>query len=173
MSVAVPPTKIPSAPADASLAPLANAINRTYINRMNEPPEELNGIFKRYAQELQFICATHTPSHLPEARLTEEEVVMGTILTPCSQKKWRKSRVHNMNVHVSGLVHDIRREILPSNTCSLQKASSSEVTESLRRAQTVWELSVREENTFGGNSFGLIALGIIFDCMDILNQQES
>jgi len=175
MRRAVPPMQNTSIPADASLAPLADAINRTCfnsINRENETSEALDSIFKKYVQELQFICATHSLSDLPKGRLTEEEVVMGTILAPSSQKKWRKSRVHNMNVHVSGLVRDIRREILPRDTHNLQNATSNEVMEALQRAKTAWELSVREEKTFGGNSFGLVVLGIIFDCMDISNQRE-
>lgn len=174
------PTKIPPAPPDASLAPLVDAMSATLdwtsfrsVSGRDKYSEQLTGIFIRYVHELHFICATHTLSHRPEVHLTEEEVVAGTILAQCSQKSWRKSRTHNMHVHTSALVHDIQREILQITTSNLQKASCEELMNALQRAHFAWELGAREGENFGGNSFGFIALGIIFDCIDALDQRKT
>ncbi|KAI0251717.1 RNA dependent RNA polymerase-domain-containing protein [Lactifluus subvellereus] len=43
----------------------------------NEQPKELHA---HYVREMQYICMTHTLVDAPDVRLTEEEVVLGTIL---------------------------------------------------------------------------------------------
>ncbi|PPQ77522.1 hypothetical protein CVT25_011319 [Psilocybe cyanescens] len=131
----------------------------------NTPPEILI-LFKRYADELRYISATHTLSNTPGVQLLEAEIVVGTILAKCSQKRWRKDRIYRMRLHGETLVRDVQRSLLevgikPTNTYA-------ELITGLELAWFAWGYSLRQCNEFGANSFGLIALGIIFDCLDKL-----
>jgi RNA-dependent RNA polymerase len=121
-------------------------------------------LFGTYSEELRYICATHTLSNSPGVRLLEAEVVAGTILAKCSQKRWRKDRMYRMRLHASTLVRDIQRNILDD----LDKAPEGELLFGLERAWQAWDFSLRRKTDFGGHSFGLIALGMVFDCLDRL-----
>lgn len=118
-------------------------------------------MFRRYADELSYICATHTISNTPGVRLLEAEVVAGTILAKCSQKRWRKDRIYRMRLHASTLARDIQREFVES----FEDATREQVIVGMNYAWRAWEYSQRQGNDFGANSFGLIALGIIFECL--------
>lgn len=52
---------------------------------------EIWELFQQYASQMQSICADHTLSKARNAMLTEEEVVVGTIVAKCSQP--RKQRI--------------------------------------------------------------------------------
>jgi RNA-dependent RNA polymerase len=130
--------------------------------------QEIRSFFKGYVDELQYICSIHTVSVYPGTRLVEEEVVVGTILAKCSQKRWRKSQTHAMLVHSSALVRDIQRKLLPVER--IQDAAACQLADGLRRAWRAWDFSLRNSDKFGGNSFGLIALAIIFDCLQELDK---
>ncbi|KAF9469267.1 RNA dependent RNA polymerase-domain-containing protein [Collybia nuda] len=144
---------------------------KTYIQHYLQPYTDPDGrspdtmrLFGIYVEELRYICATHTLTDAPEVRLLEAEVVAGTILAKCSQKRWRKDRKHRMSRHASTLVRDIRRNIMED----IEKAPEEELFIGLAKAWDAWEFSLRRKNDFGGHSFGLIALGVIFDCLDKL-----
>ena len=124
---------------------------------------ELRKLFQRYADELRYICATHTLSNTPGVRLLEAEVVIGTILAKCSQKRWRKDRIYRMRLHASALVKDVQRHLIESIETNI-----SELIAGLQLAWSAWDLSLRRRNEFGANSFGLIALGVVFDCLDAI-----
>lgn len=125
---------------------------------------EIRKLFGTYAEELIYICATHTLSNTPGVRLLEAEVVAGTILPKRSQKRWRKDRMYRMRLHASNLVRDIQRNIIEDR----ERASEDEILLELEKAWQAWDFSLRRKNEFGGHSFGLIALGVIFDCLDKL-----
>lgn len=125
---------------------------------------EIRRLFGTYVEELTYICATHTLSNTPDHRLLEAEVVAGTILAKCSQKRWRKDRMYRMRLHASTLVGDIKRNIFEDR----ERMSEGEVLRGLEEAWQAWDFSLRRKNEFGGHSFGLIALGLIFDCLDKL-----
>ncbi|KAG6883055.1 hypothetical protein C0993_008116 [Termitomyces sp. T159_Od127] len=129
--------------------------------------EGLPGIFKRYVDELNYICATHILSSTSGNRLTEAEVVAGTILAKCSQKRWRKDRTYRMRLHVSTLVRDIRQQLVEDSN-----ANREQIADGLSTAWAAWEYSQRQNHAFGAGSFGLIALGVIFDCLDRLGGVE-
>ncbi|KAG6844915.1 hypothetical protein H0H87_002399 [Tephrocybe sp. NHM501043] len=126
--------------------------------------EDLPAMFQRYVDELYYICATHSLSNTPGIRLLEAEVVAGTILAKCSQKRWRKDRTYRMRLHASTLVRDVRRQIIED----LANASQAKLLNGLSIAWAAWGYSRSHTSVFGGCSFGLIALGVIFDCLDRL-----
>lgn len=123
---------------------------------------ELQRLFQRYTNELRYICATHTLSNTPDIRLLEAEVVAGTILAKCPQKRMRSDRIYRMRLHASTLVKDVRRNLINS----LKDVTISELIAGLQFAWSAWDLSLRRRNEFGANSFGLIALGTVFNCLD-------
>lgn len=125
---------------------------------------EIRKLFGTYVEELRYICATHTLSNTPGVRLLEAEVVAGTILAKCSQRRWRKDRMYRMRLHASTLVRDIRRNIVED----LATASQGEIIRGLEIAWQAWDFSLRNKNVFGGQSFGLVALGLIFDFLEKL-----
>lgn len=120
--------------------------------------------YHTYCDELRYICATHTLSNTPGVRLLEAEVVAGTILAKCSQKRLRKDRIHQMRLHAGTLVRDVQRDFLET----FDDAGHDEMLAGLQRAWRAWYFSQTKGNEFGASSFGLIALGVIFDCLDRL-----
>jgi RNA-dependent RNA polymerase len=125
---------------------------------------ELAKMFGRYVDELRYICATHTISTTPGVRLLEAEIVAGTILAKCSQKRWRKDRMYRMRLHASTLAQDMQKELAND----LQEATPDQMVDYLTDAWHAWGYSLRRINEFGAGSFGLIALGVIFDCLEKL-----
>jgi RNA-dependent RNA polymerase len=117
---------------------------------------EIGKIFQSYADELDYIRFTHSIS-TPDP-LTEEEVVVGTILAKCSQKRWRSDRMHSMRTNVSALTRDIQSRLLPAG------ATPDEARRSLMKAWAAWDYCIRHRKQFGANSFGIIALAVLFDC---------
>jgi RNA-dependent RNA polymerase len=130
--------------------------------------EDAGKLFKSYTDELEYICSTHTISVVSGTRLREEEVVVGTIMAQCSQRRWRKDRIYAMCTHASALVKDIQSKLLHSR--KLEEATGSDLVEGLGRAWCAWDWSLRNNEKFGANSFGLISLAIIFDCLEKLDE---
>jgi len=130
---------------------------------------ELVKLFRTYCDELQYICTTHTISNTPGVMLWEAEVVVGTILEKCSQKRWRQERKYRMRRHTETLVWDTRHGLLTNPDTK----STSELVHGLSLAWSAWDLSLRHRNDFGANSFGLIALGTILDCLKALNKPSA
>ena len=126
---------------------------------------EIAKMFARYVDELRYICATHTISSTPGVRLLEAEIVAGTILAKCSQKRWRKDRMYRMRLHAQTLARDIQLELAEV----LNEASRDQLVAGLQNAWHAWGYSLSRGNEFGAHSFGLIALGVIFDCLEKLS----
>ncbi|KAG5651105.1 hypothetical protein H0H81_009836 [Sphagnurus paluster] len=137
-----------------------------YLGRNFQFPEVPRrcDMFIRYVDELRYICATHTISNTPGVRLLEAEVVTGTILAKCSQKRYRKDRTYRMRLHASTLFRNIEREVIED----VSTASQEQLIVGLGTAWEAWIYSQNLNYEFGACSFGLIALGIIFDCLDRL-----
>ena len=128
-------------------------------------------LFKRYRDELRYICATHTLSSTPGIRLLEAEVVIGTILAKCSQKRWRRDRIHRMRLQASTLVENVQRKLI-ENLGDTVPVDVFELVAGLQRAWSAWRFSLSRKADFGGNSFGLIALGTVIDCLDELEKRD-
>ena len=130
---------------------------------------EIQTLFTRYADELRYICATHTLSATPGVRLLEAEVVIGTILAKCSQKRWRSDRIYRMRLHALNLVKDIQRKLIESLG---DDVPFFDLVAGLQLAWSAWCFSLRHRTEFGANSFGLIALGTVIDCLDGLEKRH-
>ncbi|KAJ7481232.1 RNA dependent RNA polymerase-domain-containing protein [Mycena galericulata] len=127
-----------------------------------------DSIFHKYSDELRYISSTHTVTNAPGIKLLEAEIVVGTILAKCTQKRWRSDCIFRMRYHASTVVRDIQKQILPREKDS--DVSPEKLQAGLTRAWSAWDFSLRHETEFGAKSFGLIALGLIFDCLELLKQ---
>lgn len=124
--------------------------------------EEVLQLFNRYASELLLICITSSLTR--SAILTEEEASVGTIAAKCSQSRRRKDMMAKLREHTNTLVSSIREDLLGDEEFPLE--------EGLMRAWVAWEMSVAERDEFGGNSFGWVALGAIFEAIRDIEERD-
>lgn len=168
--------------------PLSDVISvtlRPLVNRQLERRERpsklevsMNSIYSAYMDELIYVATCHTLSRVPGARLREEEIVVGTILAKCSQKGFKNDRTYAMRECMSVLIHDIRGRMLPD---SMKNASLDEVRDGLENGWSAWALSQEKykesheegKGGYGAQSFGLVALGIVLDCLEQLQELPS
>lgn len=133
-------------------------------------PEWIHKLYARYVSEMHYISGTHALT--TNTTLTEEEIVLSTILAKCSQRRLRKDRIQRMRDHTGALVDTVRDEIWVHSVCEEKEesleAKTARFCRTLERAWKAWRHSVADQGKFGANSFGLIALGIIFDCKERL-----
>ena len=166
----VPPVQPLSDPITlALLESVQRHLGDSAIVQVDNHTLELQKTFQRYTDELRYICATHTLSNTPGVRLLEAEVVIGTILAKCSQKRWRSDRIYRMRHHASTLVKDVQRNLIESLEDTVPVF---ELIAGLQHAWSAWGLSLCHRSEFGANSFGLIALGTVIDCLDEIEKRE-
>ena len=163
-----PLTALPPAPPTTPTPPL--------------PPAELDALFAHYTRELRYIRATHTLTDAPDVRLAEEEVVVGTILAKCTQPRWRANRTFAMKLHAGALVHDVQNRVVPD----IGRADDAALRTGLVRAWEAleWTYTHRRKTVRvpgprgtqedkseveGMNSFNLLMLGLVLDCLHRLN----
>jgi len=150
--------------------------------------DEVLHAFYQYQDELSYICATHVVTNQPGARLTEEEIVTGTIAAKASrlqlyhfrhligsgspqstEARWRNERVFRMRLNSSALAHETRRRLTPG----WKRSENLGTVEAIKRAWVTWMFSVRNRMQFAANTFGMIALNIIFDGLNDLALVEA
>ena len=129
-------------------------------------PRSVIELFELYQEEMQVISATHTLTNDPSVRLTEEEIVIGTILADCSQRQLWKDRIQRLKTHAGALVRGVEDE-LAGGTDGRERTRESMLL-ALRRAWEAWMFGAYHPKRFGANSFALIALSLIFDRIDDL-----
>ncbi|KAG1792180.1 RNA dependent RNA polymerase-domain-containing protein [Suillus plorans] len=182
------PTYIPQK-LQKPLSDLISVTLRPLVERQlkrRERPSKLNvsmnNIYSIYVDELIYVATCHTLSRVPGARLREEEIIVGTILDKCSQKRFKNDRTYAMRECISVLICDIRGRMLPE---SMADASPDEVRDGLENGWSAWALSQEKykasyeegkqaydqgKQAYGTQSFGLVALGIVLDCLEELGE---
>lgn len=142
--------------------------------RRRERPSKLtttvDSLYSAYLDELTYVATCYTLSRVPGARLREEEIVVGTILAKCSQKRWRQDRTFAMKECITILVNDIRRRMLPEN---MENASPDDLRDSLEKGWAAWAFSQEKSGNYGAQSFGLVSLGVVVDCLEQLKEISS
>jgi RNA-dependent RNA polymerase len=121
--------------------------------------------FKDYVAELTHIAHAHSLSTDALVRLDEQELVLGTIMAPSTQPRHRREKVARLKLHMRNLVKMTALNFgqLKANTTRMELQSS------LKMAWESWEFSVNQADTFGGPSFGLIALGYTLRVLKLLS----
>jgi hypothetical protein len=119
----------------------------------------------RYSEELQSICACNAlQHHKSTAMLSEEEAVVGTIVAKCSQRRKRKDAISQLREQTSYLVKYVRDELSGDYDSSQEHW--------LATAWAAWKVSREFKDRFGSYSYGLIALGEMFDAMKAIEQDR-
>lgn len=135
--------------------------------------EKIEKIFIEYVDELRFIASTHTLTDRLDSKLTEEEIVLGTILSHCSQHRWRQERIYAMRLHSENLIAQVKASFYPAKKYSLP-ASKPDTIYALQVAWAAWKFTAEHlagstgRDFFGLNSFGLVALQAVFECLAVL-----
>jgi RNA-dependent RNA polymerase len=125
----------------------------------------VSGLFAHYSRELRYIRYTHTLTDAPDVKLAEEEIILGVILSTCTQKRWREDRVFKMKTHTDSLVRDVRERL----EGSLEEGNKSALLIAVRRSWAAWEWSQENMVLEGAVSFGLLVLGTLLDCLKKLD----
>lgn len=126
---------------------------------------EIQRLFRGYADELAYTCLTHSISESPDSRLSEEEVVVGTILADCPQDRYRKDLTYRMRWHSEMLVRSIKRKLYQPNLPT-ERFDEGAARYGLSQAWLAWDFGMRNRAAFGANSFSFIALNIIIDILE-------
>jgi RNA-dependent RNA polymerase len=113
---------------------------------------------------------THTLLDLPDVQLTEEEVVLGVILAKSTQPRLRKDRAYRMRLHAETLVRDIRARIVPAEE---GQRTERDFRNGLQKAWTTWGWAQHHRDEEYIESFSLIVLGVVLDCLKQLNALPS
>ncbi|KAI6013233.1 RNA dependent RNA polymerase-domain-containing protein [Pisolithus marmoratus] len=128
--------------------------------------EDIASVYTGYQEELIYISTTYS---LSKTALSEEELVIGTVLANCSNREYKKDRVYAMKESLSFLLR-VTREALVGE---LHEDQTEEIAGQLARAWKAWNYTLdiqRASNDsgtslFGSHSFGLIALGLVLECL--------
>ena len=121
-------------------------------------------IFERYVLELQTICVANALSHKRSVPLTEEEAMVGTIVQKTSQQRKRKHMISRLREQTDILVRGVREELAGDEDTPSRAF--------LERAWLAWQLSILERKSFGGESFGWVALGAMFEAIKEIEESE-
>jgi RNA-dependent RNA polymerase len=165
-------------PISRKVAPLVRSTLKTTRDDDDDPADSdqsdtdtghAEQLHAHYVREMRFICMTHTLVDAPDVRLTEEEVVLGTILANCTQSRWRTDRSYRMKLHAEELVNDIRTQIVPQREEGEEPPTEEQLKEQLRiglrRAWAAWCWAQNHRDEVYFESFALLVLGIVFDCL--------
>ncbi|KAK0470607.1 RNA dependent RNA polymerase-domain-containing protein [Armillaria novae-zelandiae] len=118
-------------------------------------------LFKQYEDELRYICTTQA---LTNTKLSEAEVVVGTISAKCKSDKARRDRIQRIKDQAEQAVRDVRQGL-----GGLEEMDTREMlTACLEDAWRAWDFSLRHSREFGALSFGLVALWQVFECLERL-----
>ena len=131
----------------------------------------IDSLYMTYREELTYMSSTYSISQVAGSRLREEELVIGTILGKCTQRRYRSSRLHAMRDNVGFLVQETKGQLVGR----LEGLSESELKERLAVAWDVWLFSLKKAlncpspgENFGTESFGLLGLGLVLECLERL-----
>ncbi|KAI6122348.1 RNA dependent RNA polymerase-domain-containing protein [Pisolithus croceorrhizus] len=127
---------------------------------------DVDSVYAGYREELGYISTTYS---LSKIALTEEELVVGTILANCSNERYKSDRVYAMKESLSFLLRITRQDLVGE----LYGASDEELRAKLTNAWNAWIFSQESQKTssesgnslFGLRSFGLVALGLVLECL--------
>ena len=132
--------------------------------------EEAKGLYDRFLQEMRNVCMTHTLLDVPDVQLTEEEVVLGVILAKSTQPRLRKDRAYRMRLHAETLVRDIRARIVPAEE---GQRIERDFRDGLQKAWATWGWAQHHRDKEYIESFSLIVLGVVLDCLKQLKALPS
>ncbi|KAA1469185.1 RdRP-domain-containing protein [Dentipellis sp. KUC8613] len=181
------PEPDPAAPPDSISQALFPLIQRAFDEDSSSPEPDWAhsspaSLFTRYARELRCIRATHTLREEPGAMLAEAELAVGAILSACSNGRWRAARTFSMKTHVDVLVRNMRAAMMGEPVggggagfgagrggADNEGVDKEVLCAGLKRAWDAWTWVLGHQELEGIRSFGLVALGVVLDCLKRLD----
>ncbi|KZV99610.1 RdRP-domain-containing protein [Exidia glandulosa HHB12029] len=127
----------------------------------NEHLSHIVSLLNQYCTDLRIICQHNTLARSRRAQLTEEEVVAGTIVARTNNYRRREDHMTRMNEQTERLGQRVRGELMGDE--------DEEAWVPVRRAWLAWRVSVIDGG-FGSSSFGLLALGVMFDALKAIER---
>jgi len=119
-------------------------------------------LLERYTAELKTICASYAISCCRDAILTEEEVVIGTIVARTSRPRYWCNMISKLRDQTDLQVEGVRNELVSEEDGSKTK---------LAKAWALWRVTQGEREAMGARALGLIALGLIFDTIREIEEE--
>lgn len=152
-----------------ALDPLVRLHLPSSSGHMHTPATRIDSLYVTYREELAYISSAFSLSKAPGSRLREEELVIGTILAKCPHKGYRTSRLRAMRENVGFLVQDVKEQLVGR----IKDLPEDELQGRLAVAWDAWRFSLEMATSspgenFGPESFGLIALGLVLECLERL-----
>ncbi|KAF8507372.1 RdRP-domain-containing protein [Hysterangium stoloniferum] len=120
----------------------------------------ISDLFDLFAAELENICFQHSLSRYAIRRLSEEEVLIGTIIAKSAQARLRRDNMISMRVESGVLVQRMLKE--------LEGSADESIKDWANRAWMAWFVSQSKKDVFGARSFGFVALRAIFEAIKAL-----
>ncbi|KAI5120647.1 hypothetical protein M0805_007984 [Coniferiporia weirii] len=126
----------------------------------------IEDVFWKYSEQLKYICFSHTMNQSRHSKLSEAEAFIGTIKAKTALPKRRKELISRLREQTTQLVADIRYELGDGDDVTGQ--------ERLALAYTAWQMSLTmmEKDKFGSRSFFWVALGLLFDAIRVVEEEE-
>ena len=147
--------------------PLESAVDNRVADFISVEPDSQNvklaiESLDRYSMELQAICVGNALQRHKAAMLSEEEAVVGTIVSKCSQRRRRRENIAQLREQTGYLVKYLREELSGDDDSSQY--------DWLATAWGAWKVSRKLKDRFGAHSFGWVALGEVFDAIKAIEQ---
>jgi len=149
---------------------IQHTLNTDGTEQPDREDEHTERVHEHYVREMRYTCVTHTLVDKPDVRLTEEEIVLGTILANCTHPRWRLDKLYRMRLHVGGLLAFIRTQVVKSE--GEGELTDEELRAGLSQAWKAWVWAQHHRDREFIESYSLILLGIIFDCLRNLGGLE-
>lgn len=118
-------------------------------------------LFSRFATELDHLAYTYSLAIRGTKRLSEEEILIGTIIAKTSQPQMRRDKISGMREATNILIKRVLEE--------LEGDSEASISDWANRAWTAWKISIMKQGTFGAKCFGFVTLRALFDVLNTLD----
>lgn len=119
--------------------------------------DDIPSVYQGYHDELHRICSTYTLGGVQGEMLTEEEVLVGTIVAKTAQTRVRKDAMAKMREQTAIVLRNALND--------LSGGDKLHALAHLRRSKAAWELCLSKGDAFGARSFGWVALVAIFEAI--------
>jgi hypothetical protein len=149
---------------DDPISTILHRILTSYVDL--DHPEDMSsaisGLFDHFSVELEFIGYSCSLAKHGARRLSEEELLVGTIAAKTTQFRIRQDSMASMREQTTILVQRTLKE--------LQGSENDSILEWANRAWMAWKVSLMKKRVFGARSFGFMALHAILEVIEVMEQ---
>lgn len=118
-------------------------------------------LFSHFSVELHQTAYSCSLAVRSVRRLSEEEILIGTIIGKTSQPQVRRAKISGMR---DAMGHLVRRTLE-----ELEGGVESPIKDWANRAWMAWKISILKRDTFGAKCFGFVSLRALFDVLNLFD----